>query len=93
MKGWILDCYPDQQRDCMVIWLKTEHGIERLVDRHFMPSFYVRCASEEALRKIAADLRMIDVPDTSIEMHNTLMHPGPMPFLRVTPAITPPWAR
>ena len=38
-----------------------------------------------ALRKVAADLRMIDVPDTSIEMHSTLMHPEPMPFLRVTP--------
>ncbi len=84
MKGWILDCYPDHRHDCMVIWLKTEHGIERLVDRHFMPSFYVRSASEEGLRKVAADLRMIDVPDTSIEMHSTLMHPEPMPFLRVT---------
>ena len=83
MKGWILDCYPDYEHGCIIIWLKTEHGVERLVDRHFSPSFYVR-ASQDKLVDIARGLRMIDVPETSIEMRTTLMDPKPRPFLKVT---------
>jgi len=83
MKGWILDCYPDYEHGCMIIWLKTEHGIERLVDRHFVPSFFVR-APEDRLRELVGSLRTVDVHDTSLEMHTTLMRPEPAPFLKVT---------
>ncbi len=41
MRGWIFDTYPDYQKDHMVSWIKTEDGIEKLVDRKFLPTFYV----------------------------------------------------
>jgi len=53
MKGWIIDCYPDYEHDCIVIWIKTHRGIERLVDKDFFPKFYVH-APEEKLTKLAA---------------------------------------
>jgi len=82
MKGWIIDCYPDYEHECMVIWLKTEQGIERLVDRHFVPSFYVRAPTEK-LRGLEEQLRMIDVSDTSLEMRTTLMDAVQRPFLKI----------
>ncbi len=83
MKGWIVDCYPDYERGCMITWLKTEHGIERLVDRHFAPSFYVR-ASSDRMRKLTEDLRTIDVKNTELQLRTTLMDEALRPFLRVT---------
>jgi len=83
MKGWIIDCYPDYERGCMVVWLKTDHGIERLVDRHFSPSFYVR-ASPEQLRRLTDDLRTIDVQNTELQLRTTLMDEVQRPFLKVT---------
>jgi DNA polymerase elongation subunit (family B) len=83
MRGWILDCYPDYEHDCIVIWLKTEHGTEKLVDRHFRPSFYVK-ASSDKLSKVEEGLRMLDVNSVETEMRTTLMDPRPRPFLKVT---------
>ncbi|MDD1770957.1 MAG: hypothetical protein LUO79_07720 [Methanomassiliicoccales archaeon] len=83
MKGWIIDCYPDYERGCMITWLKTEHGIERLVDRHFVPSFYVR-ASSDRMRRLTEDLRTIDVEDTELQLRTTLMDEALRPFLKVT---------
>lgn len=83
MRGWILDCYPDYEHDCIVVWLKTESGVEKLVDRHFRPSFYVRAPSDK-LGKVEEGLRMLDVTDIAVEQRTTLMDPRPRPFLRVT---------
>ncbi|MEM0449025.1 MAG: DNA polymerase domain-containing protein [Methanomassiliicoccales archaeon] len=83
MRGWILDCYPDHEHDCIVIWLKTASGVEKLIDRHFRPSFYVRSCCE-GLRKVEEGLRMLGVEDLEMEMRTTLMDPRPRPSLRVT---------
>jgi len=83
MKGWILDCYPDYEHGCIIIWLKTEHGVERLVDRHFAPSFYVS-APKDKLDDLVKGLHMIEVHGTSVEMRTTLMDAHPRPFLKVT---------
>jgi DNA polymerase elongation subunit (family B) len=66
MKGWIIDCYPDYEHDCIVIWIKTNNGIERLVDRCFFPKFYV-WAPEERLVKLTDDLTMFDVKELTLE--------------------------
>ncbi|MGD0057574.1 MAG: DNA polymerase domain-containing protein, partial [Methanomassiliicoccales archaeon] len=66
MKGWIIDCYPDYEHDCIVIWIKTNRGIERLVDKCFFPKFYV-WAPEERLMKLADDLTMFDVNELTLE--------------------------
>jgi len=66
MKGWIIDCYPDYEHDCTVIWIKTNKGIERLVDRCFFPKFYV-WAPEERLMNLADDLTMFDVKELILE--------------------------
>jgi len=66
MKGWIVDCYPDYEHDCIVIWMKTNRGIERLVDKDFFPKFYVH-APEEKLTKLADDLTMFDVRELTLE--------------------------
>jgi DNA polymerase elongation subunit (family B) len=84
MKGWILDCYPDYERGCIIVWLKTEHGIERLVDRHFRPSFYV-AGPDDRLAEAERGLRMIDVKDVFREKRTTLMDREPRDVLRVTP--------
>jgi DNA polymerase elongation subunit (family B) len=83
MKGWIIDCYPDYERGCMITWLKTEHGIERLVDRHFVPSFYVR-APPDRMRKLTEDLRTIEIEDMELQLRTTLMDEALRPFLKVT---------
>jgi hypothetical protein len=66
MKGWIIDCYPDYEHDCIVIWMKTNKGIERLVDKDFFPKFHVH-APEEKLTKLADDLTMFDVKELILE--------------------------
>ena len=83
MRGWILDCYPDYEHDCIVVWLKTEHGVEKLIDRRFRPSFHVRAPSDK-MGKVEEGLRMLDVTGFATETRTTLMDPRPRPFLRVT---------
>ena len=70
MKGWIIDCYPDYEHDCIVIWMKTNKGVERLVDKDFFPKFYVH-AAEEKLTKLADDLTMFDVRELTLERKKT----------------------
>lgn len=40
MQGFILDCYPDHQKNLMVTWLKTKQGIKK-IEHEYHPSFYV----------------------------------------------------
>lgn len=60
MRGWIIDCYPDYHQNAMVIWLRTPHGVERIVDGDRLPRFFV-WAPETELRELASKLEMIDV--------------------------------
>jgi DNA polymerase elongation subunit (family B) len=70
MRGWIIDCYPDYEHDCIVIWIKTNKGIEKLVDRSFLPKFYI-WAPEEQLMDLADNLTMFDVRETTLEKKKT----------------------
>lgn len=70
MRGWIIDCYPDYEHDCIVIWIKTNKGIERLVDRSFLPKFYI-WAPEEQLMDLADNLTMFDVREITLEKKKT----------------------
>jgi DNA polymerase elongation subunit (family B) len=52
MQGFLLDCYPDHQKNMMVTWLKTKQGIKR-IEQNYYPSFYVAGSKSnlERLRK------------------------------------------
>jgi len=83
MKGWIIDCYPDYEHDCIVIWIKTNRGIERFVDKRFFPKFYV-WAQEERLMKLADDLTMFDVKELTFENKKIWLGEEEKPTLGVT---------
>ena len=68
MRGWVLDCYPDQERNEMVLWIKTNDGTIKVVDPDFAPKMYVH-SSRDRLRKLIKDLEVIGVHDTALEKH------------------------
>ncbi len=40
MRGWLLDCYADIDKDRMVTWFRTGSGTQR-TEEAFVPRFYV----------------------------------------------------
>ncbi len=69
MRGWILDCYPDYERNRMVIWIKTNKGVEKWTDE-FVPEFYV-WAPKDQLSKVMRGLRTMGVEDFCLERKKT----------------------
>ncbi len=47
MKGWILDVAADTEKNCIVIWMKTENGAVEKVECTFFPSFYVHASPND----------------------------------------------
>ncbi len=85
MRGWIFDTYPDYQKDHMVSWIKTEHGIEKLVDRKFLPTFYVY-GSRKNLLNLADVVSTHKLRDLSFERKKIkLGYDGKFEVLSVTP--------
>ena len=54
MRGWLLDCYADIDKDRMVTWFRTGSGTQR-TEEAFVPRFYVS-APVARLRKLQKDL-------------------------------------
>jgi DNA polymerase elongation subunit (family B) len=54
LDGHILDVFPDDRNDLMVTYLRTPHGVERVVDRYW-PAFHVQGAPDD-LRRLRARL-------------------------------------
>tara|TARA_B100001964_G_scaffold244835_1_gene328243 strand:+ start:2498 stop:4744 length:2247 start_codon:yes stop_codon:yes gene_type:complete len=55
MNAWILDIYPDYNRNEMVIWLKNEKGKSIRVTDTFTPSFYVS-GTKHKINELLKDL-------------------------------------
>lgn len=69
MKGWVLDCYGDPAENRMVTWVRTERGMERVVE-DFVPHIYVQ-ASRDRLEDLRGHLALIGVEDTSLVRRRT----------------------
>lgn len=52
VKGWVVDVYPDEKQDKMVIWIKTSKENIKMVEE-FYPAFYIHSsrAELESLKK------------------------------------------
>jgi DNA polymerase elongation subunit (family B) len=85
MRGWIFDTYPDYQKDHMVSWIKTEDGVEKLVDRKFFPTFYVH-GSRKNLKSLADVVSTHKLRDLSFQRQKIkLGYDGKFEVLAVTP--------
>ncbi|MCK4445117.1 MAG: hypothetical protein KAW09_11275, partial [Thermoplasmata archaeon] len=85
MRGWIFDTYPDYQKDHMVSWIKTEDGVEKLVDRKFFPTFYVH-GSRKNLKSLADVVSTHKLRDLSFQRKKIkLGYDGKFEVLSVTP--------
>lgn len=69
MRGWVLDCYPDQAANRMVTWFKTPRGAVRIEDE-YLPFIYVH-ASKERLEKLARDLALVGVKNAALDRRRT----------------------
>lgn len=69
MNGWVLDCYADMAENRMVTWVKTNHGMQRVVE-DLVPRIYVQ-APRDRLEKLRNDLALIGVKDTSVVRRRT----------------------
>jgi len=65
MRGWIIDCYPDHERDAMVVWIKTVEGVRRIVDEGFRPELFIWAPAED-LVSMPRRLEMIGIGGTSL---------------------------
>jgi len=81
MRGWIIDCHPDYDQDLMVLWARTESGVERL-EKDFVPEFFVS-SSPERLRSLPKKLRMLGLDDCSLERRWTGLGEREREVLRV----------
>ncbi|MFQ5884338.1 MAG: DNA polymerase domain-containing protein [Thermoplasmata archaeon] len=85
MRGWIFDVYPDYQKDHMVCWIKTEEGVEKLVDRRFFPTFYVY-GSRKSLMSLADVVSVQKLRDVSFQRKKIkLGYDGKFEVLSITP--------
>lgn len=85
MRGWIFDTYPDYQKDHMVSWIKTDDGVEKLVDRKFFPTFYVH-GSRKNLKSLADVVSTHKLRDLSFQRKKMkLGYDGKFEVLAVTP--------
>jgi DNA polymerase-2 len=71
MRGWVLDCYADMAENRMVTWVKTNCGMERVVE-DFVPRICVQ-ASRDRLEKLRKDLALIGFEDTSLVRRRTAL--------------------
>jgi hypothetical protein len=69
MIGWVLDCYADMAENHMVTWIRTNRGVERVIE-DFVPRIYVR-SSRERMDKLVGDLAMLGVKDVSTVRRRT----------------------
>ncbi len=60
MKGWLLDLYPNENE--IVLWVKNDHGIKKVIDSDFFPSFYVYSSLQD-LKSLESKLS----DDTSVK--------------------------
>jgi len=83
MRGWILDCFADPDKDGMITWLRTANGTERLVDRSFRPAFYVWAPSDR-MGDLRSALRTTGI-DWTEEKRRTWLAEKERDVLRIVP--------
>ncbi|QLH75329.1 MAG: hypothetical protein HPY73_07715 [Methanomassiliicoccales archaeon] len=84
MRGWIIDCYPDNTNDSMVIWLRTRNGTEKIVDNSFRPAFYV-WAPKEREEELRSALRMSGFDGVTEERRRIWLGDKERRVLRIVP--------
>ncbi len=86
MRGWLFDVYPDYDRNRMVCWLKTESGVDKIVDADYFPNFYVH-GERRRLKEIEDWLSSVPVRDVSFERRKLRLGSQELfDVLSVTPA-------
>ena len=58
-QGWLIDAYPDYDKDTMVLWLWNEHGVHRIEDKGFEATFFVRPPPSE-VQEVRRRLEILD---------------------------------
>jgi DNA polymerase elongation subunit (family B) len=66
MRGWLFDVYPDYEKDRVICWLKTESGVDKIVDADYFPNFYVH-GERKRLKQIKDWLESVPTRDVSFE--------------------------
>lgn len=59
MQGWLIDAYPDYDRDSVVLWLWTPQGARRIEDREFPATFFLHARPGD-LPGIAKRIEILD---------------------------------
>ncbi len=86
MRGWLFDVYPDYDKNRMVCWLKTESGVDKIVDADYFPNFYVH-GEKRRLKEIEDWLGSVPVRDVSFERRKLRLGSQELfDVLSVTPA-------
>lgn len=86
MRGWLFDIYPDYNKNRMVCWLKTERGVDKIVDADYFPNFYVY-GEKRKLKGIKDWLTTVPIRDTSFELKKLRLGSEELfDVLSVTPA-------
>ncbi|MFQ6106945.1 MAG: DNA polymerase domain-containing protein [Thermoplasmata archaeon] len=86
MRGWLFDVYPDYNGNRMVCWLKTERGVDKIVDRSYVPNFYVH-GERRRLKEIKDWLSSVPIKDVSFERRKLRLGSEELfDVLSVTPA-------
>jgi len=64
MRGWLFDVYPDYNKNRMICWLKTERGVDKIVDASYFPNFYVH-GEKKKLKEIKDWLSSVPIRGVS----------------------------
>ncbi len=86
MRGWLFDVYPDYDKNHMVCWLKTDSGVDKIIDADYFPNFYVH-GEKRRLKEIKDWLGSVPVRDVSFERRKLRLGSQELfDVLNITPA-------
>ncbi len=85
-QGWLIDTYPDYDRDSIVLWLWTPQGAKRIEDRDFPVSFFLHARPDE-LPGIAKRIEILDAVKEirPAQRRIDLAIEDPVPVLEIVP--------
>jgi DNA polymerase elongation subunit (family B) len=66
MRGWLFDVYPDYDKNRIICWLKTENGVDQIVDADYFPNFYVH-GERKHLKEVKDWLSSVPTRNVSFE--------------------------
>src|SRR2546428_6624670 len=72
-QGWLIDAYPDYEKDTIVLWLWNQDGAHRIEDKAFEASFFIRPPPSE----IPEVRKRLEILDQVKEVREVERRPGP----------------